>query len=543
MLEQNERHVNLARFWVAFGVLSFSFFYYLTNAYATPIVGSWPQVQKDASRSGYTTDVLLPKANGYTKLWQVSLPPISSRVQPIIAQNMVFIPSNNGSVYAYVARQSSVGTPAGGTEVWSYASGGALVNSVAYHDKTGYPAGGVVFFGSTDGYIYAVQASDGTFIDKFATGGAIKTAPLIANDKIIIGSSDGKMYSFQLSNLGQGLKFYELWSRDVGTPIYDTAAYYNSRVFFGGMDSKGYALNESDGSIAWSVQLNGQGFRDRWTVAGGGKVFFTPMLRGNTKDALEAGTVMLGASANPVIYDKSWATQKAAFLTYLQNNPQMRPLRVLTDTTGAEPYLAPVLAAALGSQSAHPQVVLYPDQGTTTANVVYRRGYPGDPAQWGATTNDGLYVGKLVLSTGDIEEIDKCVAGGGHWENCGVFKSPLISDESVALTRSASVIYLDVARTTVGLNIDTQRTIGKVACYNESCEWHDYMENQKTEALTFTDWVAQGACSTGGGWRVSYCNVKSEVPGDGNDIKRPSPIVDNVMFILHYDTLAAVEGL
>ncbi len=469
---------------------------------------SWPQVQKDAQHSGYVPQTVV---GPYTKLWQRDLPPVSSRVQPIIAEGLIFLPSNDGSLYALSTTD--------GHTVWSFPTGNALVNAAAYDN-------GRVFFGSTDHFIYAVHVVSGMLAWKYETGSTVKSAPVVADNKVFMGSSDG--YFYAIDQITGTLA----WRTDIGAPIYDTAACDNGRVFFGGLNSIGYALNAGTGHVDWSRSIPGQGFRDRWTVAGNGRVFFTPMIQGTHHAPLNGGTQLFRADANPVIYNQPWSTQRQAILNYLAANPYHQPLHVLNQSDGSTTFTPPILYASGGSQSPHSQVVLLPNG---NANVIYRRSF-GEPAQWGATTNDALFTGELNLTTGDIAPVDTCVTGSGGWAGCGPYKSAITSDESAAMVRSGSVIYQDVARGTYGLDTVNHQRLRTVAVYNPgSGDPYDF-----SAVVTYTDYIDPPAYSAG--WRVNYDDLRSEVSSDGNDLKRPTPIVSDTLYALHYNNLAAVRG-
>ncbi|MGD2144520.1 MAG: PQQ-binding-like beta-propeller repeat protein, partial [Anaerolineae bacterium] len=165
----------------------------------------------------------MPQSIGppYRELWRRDTPPVSARVQPIIAEGLVFLPCNDGALYALSAST--------GQTAWSYPTEGALVNSAAYAD-------GGVFFGSTDHFVYAVN-TDGTLAWRYETGSTVKTAPAVAEGKVFVGASDGYMYALDQET---GML---MWRSGIGAPIYDSAAYDNGKVFFGGMDSTGYALD------------------------------------------------------------------------------------------------------------------------------------------------------------------------------------------------------------------------------------------------------------------------------------------------------------
>jgi len=468
---------------------------------------SWPMVQGDVRHSGFVPQTVVPP---YTKLWEIRRFPVSDRVQPIIAENKVFLGSNNGRFYAV--------NTSNGSDAWSFDASSPIVSSAAYE-------GGKVFFGATDGWVYSLNAANGTLLWKYQTGGSIKGAPVVAEGKVFIGSSDGYLYALNESNGTLA------WRYNTKAPIWDTPAFDNSKVFFCAMDSKGYAINSVNGSLAWSIQLNGQGCRDRWTVAGNGHVFFTPVLDISHHDPLSAGTQMFWSTANPVIYNQPWSTQRQAILNLLASRPDFQPLTVVNQQTGQKPFTPPVMYVSGGSQSSHSQVALLPNG---NAVVIYRRTF-GEAAQWGPTTNDAIVTGELDLTTGDIIPIDFCQPGGGGWANCGNYKGPYTSDESSALTVSGNVVYLDIARGLVGLDRTNQRLLSTLACFNPT-SGGPFCDGA---VVQYTDYQNVAA---GGGWRVNYNDLYQETSSDGNNTKRPTPIVGDTFYVLHLSTLTAVKG-
>ncbi len=477
--------------------------------FQAPVENSWPQVQKDASRSGYVSQTVGPP---YQELWRKDTPPISSRVQPIIAEGLILLPSNDQSVYAFHTSN--------GQAAWSYPADGALVNSVAYDN-------GKVFFGSTDHFIYALNAGNGSLAWKYETGNTVKTAPVVADGKVFIGSSDGYMYALDQETGALAWRYF------ISAPIYDIAAYDNGKIFFFFFHSEEYALNTIFGDLQWSLPLPGQGKRDRWSFAGNGHVFFAPMLYGSHHQPLNAGTSLFHQDANPSIYNQPWSVQRQAILNHLAERPYYQPLFVVDQETGTIPFTPPILYASGGSMSPHSQPVLLPNG---NANVIYRRSF-GEPAHWGQTTNDALFTGELILSgshTGDIDPVDRCQLGSGGWADCGDYQGAYTSDESATMVRSGDVLYLDIARGTYGLDTVEEERLPSVACYNKGTGPPFYVGDC---LVTYDDYNYPG-----NGWRLDYDNILSEVSSDGNDLKRPTPIVGNVLYIFHYNTLVAVEG-
>jgi outer membrane protein assembly factor BamB len=56
-------------------------------------------------------------------------------------------------------------------------------------------ANGIVYVGSGDGGVYAINATTGQIVWKTVTGGAVNSSPEVANGVVYVGSSDGGMYA------------------------------------------------------------------------------------------------------------------------------------------------------------------------------------------------------------------------------------------------------------------------------------------------------------------------------------------------------------
>ena len=81
----------------------------------------------------------------------------------------------------------SKGPPA----VWSFETAGPVsTSSPAVTDKA-------VYIGSTDGYLYSLDAQTGELRWKFHTGASVVSSPVIWNDMVFVGSRDHKLYALQ----------------------------------------------------------------------------------------------------------------------------------------------------------------------------------------------------------------------------------------------------------------------------------------------------------------------------------------------------------
>jgi outer membrane protein assembly factor BamB len=114
-------------------------------------------------------------------------------------------------------------------------------------------ANGVMYVGSVEGVVYALNASTGAKLWSFATGGEVESSPAIANGVVYVGSDDGNVYAL---NASSGAK---LWSVDINTNFPPSAfkmpsspAVLNGVVYVGAGNNV-CALNAGTGAKLWSV--------------------------------------------------------------------------------------------------------------------------------------------------------------------------------------------------------------------------------------------------------------------------------------------------
>ena len=98
-------------------------------------------------------------------------------------------------------------------------------------------ANGIIYFGSTDGYFYAIDAKNGEEKWKFKTNGAVSSSPSIGNNTVWFSSRDGYLYSVDALTgkelwkfeLGQDLNNHNLWDFYLSSPnIVDEVLYIGS---------------------------------------------------------------------------------------------------------------------------------------------------------------------------------------------------------------------------------------------------------------------------------------------------------------------------
>ena len=152
---------------------------------------------------------------------------------PAVANGVVYVGTDNGSVFALDART--------GTVLWSYTTAGFVQSSPAV-------ANGVVYFGSADNNVYALNASTGAKLWSYATGSGwpVTSSPAVANGVVYVGSDDHNVYAL---NATTGAL---LWSYTTGGCVDSSPAVANGVVYVGSDDHNVYALNASTGAKLWS---------------------------------------------------------------------------------------------------------------------------------------------------------------------------------------------------------------------------------------------------------------------------------------------------
>ena len=80
---------------------------------------------------------------------------------------------------------------------------------------------------------------------KFPTGDRIMSSPVWENKVLYFGSDDGNIYAVD-SETGR-----QIWKRTTGGPAPGTPAVANGMVYAGSYDGKFYALNARTGAIKW----------------------------------------------------------------------------------------------------------------------------------------------------------------------------------------------------------------------------------------------------------------------------------------------------
>jgi eukaryotic-like serine/threonine-protein kinase len=148
---------------------------------------------------------------------------------------------------------------------WKFPTGDRVVSSPVCQDK-------VLYFGSDDGNIYAVDAETGRQIWKRTAGGPVPSTPAVASGTVYAGSFDGKFYALNAQTGAIRWKFVTDGERrfeakglhglepknqtiaDQFDVFLSSPVVVQGAVYFGSGDSNLYALDAASGELRWKFK-------------------------------------------------------------------------------------------------------------------------------------------------------------------------------------------------------------------------------------------------------------------------------------------------
>ncbi len=170
---------------------------------------------------------------------------------PTYFDSSVYVATVGGDVYRI--------DPASGREVFHKHFDAAFRTSPALCDS-------ICVVGCDDGYIYGLSPLDGDLIWKHNAGSPVWCSASVGDSLIFVGSNAGKLLvltkmgklSYELPKPSSGRdKVFNVLRYNGGDKILSMPIADKERVYFGCNDGNFYAVNKSNGSIAWVVRTGG----------------------------------------------------------------------------------------------------------------------------------------------------------------------------------------------------------------------------------------------------------------------------------------------
>ncbi len=206
---------------------------------------------------------------------------------PVVHEGMLYFGSADNYVYAVDAKT--------GKEVWKYKTGGKIFSIPAISD-------GMLFIGSYDKSLYAITL-DGKEAWRFQTGGEVASSPCVYGDLVLAGSKDGYLYAVDRKT-GR-----RVWSFRTGDWVVSSPVAWNNRIYIGSYDGNFYCLS-AKGKELWRFRMGAE----MWDLChkpfiSDGVVYFASMDgylyaldAGTGKEIWKAKTAKYGNAVQPIVY-------------------------------------------------------------------------------------------------------------------------------------------------------------------------------------------------------------------------------------------------
>jgi len=213
-----------------------------------------------------------------TKSWEVS--------SPAVVSGVVYFLSYDSHLYALDAATGQV--------KWKFAIGGEkrYAGTHLHHLE---PAAetmpdpwdfylsspavwkGAVYFGSSDGNAYSLDATSGALKWKFHTGDVVHSSPTIADGVLYIGSWDTNLYALDAAKGTEKWRFKTGEDPDIHNHvgIQASPAVADGIVFFGSRDSFAYGVDAATGKQLWKFSTDGSWVNNSMVVHDGKAYFGT----------------------------------------------------------------------------------------------------------------------------------------------------------------------------------------------------------------------------------------------------------------------------
>lgn len=140
---------------------------------------------------------------------------------PIVADGVVYFGSLDSMLYALDAQT--------GWNIWRFRLDKATISTPCIAEE-------MIFTGAADGNIYCIDARNSKELWRFATESQVTGSPIIHRDSLYVGSIDKTIYCLEYRSGRLRWKF------TTGAPITGTPVAHDDMVFIGSLDHKLYAL-------------------------------------------------------------------------------------------------------------------------------------------------------------------------------------------------------------------------------------------------------------------------------------------------------------
>lgn len=281
-------------------------------------------------------------------------------------------------------------------------------------------ANGVLYVGSQDGYAYALNATTGALIWKFKTGLAIESSPAVVNHLVYIGSNDGYVYAVKA---GTGVLQWRYYTTTANSsPTVANGVLYVGTYFVNGQRSGYvYALNASNGAFIWRYLTDSNVNLSKPIVVN--NIVYTGSYDGYVY-ALQANNGQL-----------VWRTQGSGCICFFSFSPAVANGKVYVGENDNDPQTGFNDVYAFNASSG---AIVWQSQGSALAGVAVANNRVYVPIYNGSTD----YLNALHADTGQLQ-----------WQAKGNYSTPTVYNGVVYVGSSSlnsTLNYLNAFNATTG---------------------------------------------------------------------------------------------
>ncbi len=203
---------------------------------------------------------------------------------PLLLDGVLYIGSSDGGLYAIAA--------ATGEKLWRHDALAPIYSGVGLHGSD------TLMFGTMDGSVVLLDRHSRKETLRVHTGGGVVTTPIVAGDKLIVGSRDYLLYGFNLASGAVAWKYSYWFSWIESTPVLR-----DGLLYVGASDySRVVVLDPANGQARWVTEVHGMNWGSPLVTA---EHVFTGTASQNIEGTLiahQGGLVALDRKTGAVIW-------------------------------------------------------------------------------------------------------------------------------------------------------------------------------------------------------------------------------------------------
>ncbi len=157
------------------------------------------------------------------------------RSTPLMVGELVYFGTEEGDLFCVDLR---------GNQKWRFKAKRALTSSPVH-------ANGIIYVGSVDTILYALDAKSGYIIWRFRMSKASISTPFITDNYLFTGSVDSHIYCVDIHSAR------EVWNFSTGNQVTSSPITFQDSVYCGSVDGAMYCLELHSGRLRWKFQSGG----------------------------------------------------------------------------------------------------------------------------------------------------------------------------------------------------------------------------------------------------------------------------------------------